>query len=233
MKYLLPLLLLFSLEASSQCDPKIPMNSIVYDSITPNLQVYAGSGFHVWICSGIQVDIEQGYNTIYIEDSSFLTSLSTLHWADPHFNTVYIKQPGEITIGGDSNTIYFEKGVKVKDNGSGNMTVECPTMTFDYSEAPDSKCKPTATTSIRELNEKEGIEIFPNPSSGQFNITSPSPIIQISIHSSMGELVYHQKFNGQNTFLFSAPMSHVDGLYFISIQTDNGIETKKLILKRE
>jgi hypothetical protein len=88
--------------------------------------------------------------------------------------------------------------------------------------------------SVEKRKEKNfSVNVYPNPSSGEINITSSTPINQIIIHTSIGELVYCENLNGQTSSLLSAPSSLIDGLYFISIQKEKGIETRKLILKRE
>jgi hypothetical protein len=95
-----------------------------------------------------------------------------------------------------------------------------------------SACVEVSWQGINEVNNEE-ISIYPNPSSGEFNITSTTPINQITLHSSLGELVYQKNLNEQDISHFSTILFLLDGLYYMSIQTNSGIETKKLFLKRE
>lgn len=70
------------------------------------------------------------------------------------------------------------------------------------------------------------ILVFPNPSSGQINITSTIPIQEVFVYSLKGDLV--QK-STQNTLNLKTLQN---GVYLINVKTFTGITTKKIVLKK-
>jgi hypothetical protein len=69
--------------------------------------------------------------------------------------------------------------------------------------------------------------VYPNPVSDHLNISSSSPILNFAIYNSAGKLVYttpnpdeHIQISFQN---------FATGLYYVIIETDSGIERKKVI----
>jgi hypothetical protein len=72
--------------------------------------------------------------------------------------------------------------------------------------------------------------IFPNPTLGTFTITAGSaPIQRIALYT-MDMRLLHVYASGTRTITLDA--SFVDGLYWLSIDTANGTERHKLLLKR-
>lgn len=77
------------------------------------------------------------------------------------------------------------------------------------------------------------INVYPNPSSGKFNVkvTDRSSNIKISIYDMLGREVKFKKSDlGQNEFFieFSEPST---GMYNIQVIGDNGQETKRILVK--
>jgi hypothetical protein len=86
-------------------------------------------------------------------------------------------------------------------------------------------------TGIDEENFIENeINIFPNPSSGEFQISDDqSNISEISIYNTLGVMVYHSvKHDNSKAIKLNVP----DGLYFTKIACKEGILVKKIIIQK-
>jgi hypothetical protein len=81
-----------------------------------------------------------------------------------------------------------------------------------------------------ELNGNSfGINIFPNPSSGKFNVESSEKISSIIVTNLLGEVVYSQ--NG-SFIQFPIDLSNRSkGIYFVEIISGNARSTKKIVLE--
>jgi len=74
------------------------------------------------------------------------------------------------------------------------------------------------------------LNIYPNPSNGLFNIQSSSKIISYTVKNSFGKQIMFEKSNNQkvNIDISRFPV----GLYFLSLQIENGELITKKILKK-
>jgi hypothetical protein len=153
---------------------------------------------------------------------------------DDELSVNWIQTDGE---GGGASFVRISASSEyVSAAGYFNATIEIgdtSVSTIGFQDFFTGNLRVTDFTRINEVIKTVEISFYPNPSSGLVNITSSTPINQITIHSSLGELVYQKNLNEQDISRFSTTLFLLDGLYFMSIQTNSGIETKKLILKRE
>lgn len=93
---------------------------------------------------------------------------------------------------------------------------------------------------IEEYDEENDILIYPNPTSGQFQITNDGSaslttgllrITNVSIYNLLGEMVLDlpvNKLTNQPINLSSQP----DGIYFVRLQTEQGMVSKKVVVMR-
>ena len=86
------------------------------------------------------------------------------------------------------------------------------------------------TSGINETNFSNEINIYPNPSTGIFTITSTEKISSIEIVNILGEKVFTSTINHQPSTIDLS--SHPNGIYFVHLQTEQGAANKKLILNR-
>lgn len=108
-----------------------------------------------------------------------------------------------------------------------NETLQC------YTDPDISYLSPDFQSCTLGLNDPEvsaSIEISPNPSSDYINIASlQSLILEIKIYTIAGQLVYSEVAQNQehriNTSKFES------GFYLISIETEQGIGVKKLVVE--
>lgn len=80
-----------------------------------------------------------------------------------------------------------------------------------------------------QFKEKEVFQIFPNPSSGQVNIIGKN-ILSIDIINVQGQIIRQENFAQENQVVLNfEQMSR--GLYFLRIQTNQGISVEEVLRK--
>ena len=84
-------------------------------------------------------------------------------------------------------------------------------------------------TGIEENNTNGNISVYPNPSSGNFTITSITEITSIKIYNVLGEFVFSSQPQTTNYELDLQNKSK--GVYFLEMQSDKGSEIKKIIIE--
>ena len=86
----------------------------------------------------------------------------------------------------------------------------------------------TTGVGIEQFNQINTINIYPNPSNGNINISNNIDIDNIKITNMLGQTIYEAKSNTTNTTL------KIDngGIYFITVTTGKEITTKKVIVNK-
>jgi len=83
---------------------------------------------------------------------------------------------------------------------------------------------------VNEINLDDLISVYPNPSNGKFTLSSEITKGEISIYNISGEKVYSSTVNRkQETVNLS---SQPNGIYFLTIKTEQGTANKKLIINK-
>ena len=101
-----------------------------------------------------------------------------------------------------------------------------------YSSDEDDDEDPTSVEHIMQDELKTSIVAKPNPSAGVFHISSNKANIQrISVYGMTGRIGLTQVFDNADSFTLN--MSHYpNGIYFLKVETNSGIETLRLILNK-
>ncbi len=86
-------------------------------------------------------------------------------------------------------------------------------------------------TGKKALDENKDLKVFPNPTTGKFNIKSNFKINSIEIFNSQGKIIYEKyNINVNNTKIDLEKYNQ--GAYFIRIKTDDGSFVKKVVLNK-
>lgn len=85
----------------------------------------------------------------------------------------------------------------------------------------------SGAVSINELSTTSGLQVYPNPSNGTVNIEKAGNAI-VSIRSVDGKLVYRNEINEKLLLDIS---SFASGVYLLSVQNSESIQTRRLIRK--
>lgn len=85
-------------------------------------------------------------------------------------------------------------------------------------------------TSVNIIPEKQGLEIFPNPGSGQFTLTLSSSTGKIGfavISNSVGKVIFKSRVENHETINLT---DNPKGIYFLRLYIDNEVLKRKLII---
>lgn len=136
----------------------------------------------------------------------------------------------------NSSTANFSNPIVIYSNQP--LTPEAPTVTINktimyYHQKQGNIFKifmryRTGTTGIIEASRNDIISMFPNPSSGQVNITSSNNIDEVKITDLFGQIIYQTKTNEKNISLQLGKA----GIYFVTLISGKQAATKKIIVYR-
>jgi hypothetical protein len=86
------------------------------------------------------------------------------------------------------------------------------------------------TVGTSEPTEEEvEFTLYPNPARDQINITTDNEIIRVDIFNQLGQVVYTQTV--KNNYFNLNTSQYTDGIYFVRITTDEGVATKKVLIR--
>ncbi|NOQ26458.1 MAG: serine hydrolase [Bacteroidales bacterium] len=83
------------------------------------------------------------------------------------------------------------------------------------------------TTEVIEFDKKIDLTVYPNPTTSKFNITCAQIITEIEIDDMIGRVIYQANPNDKQTSI----TIDKDGLYLVTVKSEQGSTTSKLIVK--
>jgi hypothetical protein len=84
-------------------------------------------------------------------------------------------------------------------------------------------------TGIGDKQQNSALRIYPNPTREQVNVVCNSTIESVTVVSITGQLL--QKIVVNNTFVNINTAALKAGLYFIQIETEAGLTTRRLVIE--
>ena len=100
----------------------------------------------------------------------------------------------------------------------------------DYCESDYSNMGCVDVTGIGENNLVAGFNLYPNPAVNYVNITSGDQMKRITLYNSLGQLIRDEVVNTNKYELNTA--SYKSGVYMLRVQTDKGVSTHGLTIKK-
>ena len=177
----------------------------------------------------------------FVSDNIIVTDITIANTETDCFNAV-----NTLTVAGNGTSVLVESGGDATFIAAGNIIFNPgfeaePGSTVDaYITTTSTYCgslPPSIIANIDELEDNpfeeddHGINIYPNPTTGQFNIDfmgNPYPDAEVYIISFRGEKIH--KMNTQNNNKIVVDLSYLpEGIYLVVIKTANKIITKKIV----
>ncbi len=196
--------------------PVIPTDAIVIDSdgtVAESRKTY-------WVNPGFTLNFAD-------EDTIFAEPGSTISGYSGSKCVMYLKQGSVLNSPKGSNSLIFGDGVSINSDPRFNFTLNCPTLDFDYSNAPPNSIIPASKVDVDAL--AKTISILPNPTSGNISITGiPQNAMSISVLSLLGTVERTiAKPNSSDLQLDLGTLPH--GVYYIRFAMPGAVVTKKIV----
>ena len=102
---------------------------------------------------------------------------------------------------------------------------------YSLTQNPDLLNYPTAVATVEQKN---NLDIYPNPTSGFFNVAfnGSSDLKSIHVLDMMGKNVKTININNQQNSIYSIDLSEMSkGIYFVRCQFDEGVISRKIVLQ--
>ncbi len=165
---------------------------------------------------------------------------------------IIVDSIGTVNFGTEIRKHYFLSGTGIQSNqmiegvGYGSGLLRIPVPTFEWggilicykqeenviSVSSTDSCEFEITTSVRELEQKDEIIVYPNPTQNEINIKmrNSEMISEIRLYDLSGVLINQAKEINLHRMPFKIDMSEFNkGIYFLTIQSESQIRSHKLI----
>jgi len=103
------------------------------------------------------------------------------------------------------------------------------TVTVTTSEGCESTASVEATVGIEDAMLTNGVKLYPNPATDEVNIMTTVPFETIEVINAIGQSVYKTTLT-QNAITLDVTQ-YSAGIYYVKLQGDNGMVTKKFVKK--
>ncbi len=202
-------------------DPVISHDAIVINSDTTVTLGHLEPSKTYWVNPGFSL-ILSGGDTIFAEPGSMISNPRN----GASNCVLYMKQRSVFTSSSGANSVIFGDGASI-NAPSGDFTLNCPTLDFDYTNAPPNPAHSLA--SVKDDLNSVPITLFPNPTDGMISVQGlPSGNITISVFNTLGETVMVQKIPPSPDFMLDLS-KFVPGTYYIRFSSANSVVTKAII----
>ncbi len=185
----------------------------------------------------VELEVSDGTetNSVLMEDYITVNAVPVVELQQ--FDDVCVGWPEfELTGGTPSGGVYSGTGVENGMFDPGTAGIGTHTITYTYVEnncenSVDQDIYVDACTGIIESNEI-GLNVFPNPTSGEFELQLIyNGAVSIKVYNMLGVSVYEQEENASGKFIKPMDLKGMEnGIYFISIQTNDKTYGKKIKL---
>jgi PKD repeat protein len=185
----------------------------------------------------VELEVSDGTetNSVLMEDYISVNAIPEVELQA--FDDVCVGWPEfELTGGSPAGGVYSGTGVENGMFDPGTAGIGTHTVSYTYMEnncenSMDQDIYVDACTGITESDEI-GLNIFPNPTNGEFELQiNYSGVVTIRVYNMLGVSVYEQEENASGKFTKSMDLNGMEnGIYFISIQTDDKSYGKKIKL---
>lgn len=191
--------------------PPIPHDAVVIDTNTVLRQT---GGRTYWVNPGIRLS-NPSNDTIFAEPGSTISNAQ---------HCFVCLKTGSVLASGSSNDVFYGDGVSI--GTSTVLSLHCPTLQFDYTNAPPNKI---VTNAVPDDIRSAPITMFPNPTTGTVSLRGlPLTDLTISVTDMLGATEIEQN-HIRSTEATLDLSGLAPGMYYIRISTPTTVVTKKLV----
>lgn len=206
-----------------------------------NAHMFGNGSSGSWLTPYMEMDVivkNFGMDTVksfYINYYAFIGGISYCYIL-LHKKVETTLTPGA-TMTVPTGTFYGQPGIVFQSGGDfGQMKrniclfTSVPNQCNDIDISNDAFCDSVlfTFTGIETGNiAAERVEVFPNPFKSTLTLKSDVEIKKLEVRNTLGELQFKQAMNGKEQNLSLENLS--SGIYFIQVETDKGLLTKKMI----
>ncbi len=150
-----------------------------------------------------------------------LTGDPIVQWlsADPAVDTLANGESQDVTVTLDATNLtsnIYSGTLDIRNNDPNNALVTIPVSL-------------SVVVGINENTVNEYVVMYPNPAKDYLRIGSNGKIKHVTISNTVGQIIYNQTMNvGVKTINTT---NYENGIYFVTVDTDNGTTTQKIIIK--
>jgi len=199
--------------AVGQCTVALPANAI---SVTTIQGTLISTGQFVWVCAGGLAAVTGNGNTVVVEEMGTGTVIGKN-------NILVSKAPGTY-VSGSNNAIFIGDAADVADLGTGTQITECPTITFTYTNAPDTGC---LNAGVAETTDAVRFDLFPDPVDHELCMTvEGARITRARLFDIQGRIAFDRIGNVTGKMDVSKLPS---GMFLFVADTDHGQVVRRLV----
>lgn len=210
------------------CDcgtPSIPRDAIVISSDTTVTLNALDPSKTYWVNPGIVLNLSNldgrydSILTIFAEPGSTVSG-------GVIFSALYMKHGSVLNSESGYNCVVYGDGASISTKSS-DFTLNCPTLDFDYSNAPPNAAFPSSAVSMDVAT--SAISIMPNPTNSNISIADiPQNVTSITVLSVLGTVEMNiGKPNASNLQLDLGKLS--PGVYYVRFAMPGAVVTKRIV----
>ena len=122
-------------------------------NVVSSYQVVNGGFTPQWVCQNDTLYSDGGIMKIYLESGATMITGGGI-------DTIYAKTGATIVMSGGIHVIYHEPGVNLVMNGGIPTLYPCPSLVFNYSQAPANGCVPVPVCNLSLNTTNTNIDCF-------------------------------------------------------------------------
>lgn len=213
------------------CTYALPSNAIVVDTTMS----FFNHNRDFWVCESGNLTLPSSLHVALIESGGivrsqgndnefYVKSGGTVIVDDGESNLIFAEDGATVTIeSGTCIVVFSEPGVIFTDNGTETIEedLNCGPLNINYDSAPANGCVISSTgDEIANLN----LEIFPNPTSGRFDVlhSSDHKLLHVEVYDYRG--IFLGKLSSSDMKLPDAP-----GYYIVRLVFEDGVVIRQLV----
>ena len=216
---LLFLLVQIPFRTIAQCNPAIPGNANVINSN----DTVNGGFTPQWVCKNDTLVSQGGIFYVYLEPGAAMVTGGGI-------DSIYVTNGASLSMNGGIHVILHEPAAILNVAGGIPTYVPCPSITYDYTNAPLNGC---LVTSVSEENTNSApVSVFPNPAKDNFTVTFSNTINKgvIEVYNVLGKKIFTEDVI--NVSQKEVQLKNSDaGIYFVKVHTEEKTFTEKLVVQ--